>query len=509
VSPKEGWYRDPVAERWWDGAEWTNLVRTTGDSHDDGPISVDNTDQPAGWLPDPIAERFWNGSQWTAETRQQGSLPSPVIPRSPQATSSRPSTPSPSATSNASAISPASKKKSGAGRRYKAVAIVAGVIALIAVGTVLFVGSRNDDGGNDEAVLDIPVGATPVSTMGGYLRPQPATPISLSVASCGGLLAKVDAAQCIEASIGGVQHALVFVDDGVEVFVSVFRISTKESVIETQQVLSGTIGLSERLNTEIALHAYVLRLSTGAAFALLVEEISMDTVTTTVEFVGASSVGVISTVGVYQGSGIDLAVDIDRVFVAKERESSTNDNSLVSTIFPDKDGWLEVEEVLSISALDSLLRGREAVLFRSSTDGFEPPPPSTTTTTTTTTTTLPPTTTTIPTSGLISGASIACDGSWMTIVSSQTFERTQSVLDKFPGAFAVKNEEACASLNPTFTRGSDAGKPIYVVFYGPYFDRYDAQGQCLNLGRTTMSQCYVAPLTNNVADRSIRLGPTD
>ena len=241
---------------------------------------------------------------------------------------------------------------------------------------------------------------------------------------------------------------------------------------------------------------------------MLVESVSGDDVTATLEFVGATDDGQITTLGVYQGTGVDLAVDLDRVYVAMQRSGGdAQGGALVSTIYPARDGWSAVEEVVNDDQLSTLLGQREVVLFRSTTDGFVPP--TTTTTSPPTTTTIPPTTTTIPSSGLIPGSAVSCDGSWIAIVSSQTLERTASAVSKFPGAYAVKNEDACASLNPTFSRGSDAGLPIYIVFYGPFYDRYDAQNQCLSLGRTTFSQCYVAPLTNNTSDRSIRFGPTD
>ena len=495
LAAKEGWYRDPVAERWWDGAEWTSLTRTVGETRPDGPVASENADRPAAWLPDPFTERRWDGSQWTAETRPKGNPPTP--------------TPAPAVIQSPTTSTPSSSTHpSPAARRYRTVAVVAGAIAVIAVAVVVAVGLLGGDDTSDASDIEVPVGAVSVSTSAGFLREQPGSPVTLSSASCGGLLAKISATDCIEASFDDVLHALIFVDDGVEVYVSIFRISTLESGIEAEQVLTGVVGRSDQLDTEISVHAYILGLLTGDAFALLVESVSGDDVTTTLEFVGSTSDGQITTLGVYQGSGVDLAVDLDRVYVAMQRTGGdAQGGALVSTIYPAIDGWAAVEEVVNNDQLSTLLGQREVVLFRSSTDGFAPP--TTTTTAPPTTTTIPPTTTTIPSSGLIPGSALSCDGSWIAIVSSQTLERTPSAVSKFPGAYAVKNEDACASLNPTFSRGSDAGQPIYVVFFGPYFDRYDAQNQCLSIGRTEMSQCYVAPLTNDPADRSVRFGPTD
>lgn len=498
MAAKEGWYRDPVAERWWDGAEWSPLTRSVGETRPDGPIAVENIDQPAAWLPDPFTERYWDGSQWTAESRPKGSPPAPTTTSTVVQPGTTPNLPTISAGTSPSPTS----------RRYRTIAFIAGAIAVVAVAVIVAVGLLGSDDSSNDSDIEIPVGAVPVPTSAGFLRAVPGSPVTLSSASCGGLLAKIDAADCIEASFDDVLHALIFVDDGVEVYVSIFRISTLDSVIEAEQVLTGVVGTSDQLDTEVSVHAYILGLLTGDAFALLVESVSGDDVTATLEFVGSTDDGQITTLGVYQGAGVDLAVDLDRVYVAMKRSGGdAQGGALVSTIYPARDGWAAVEEVVNDDQLSTLLGQREVVLFRSSTDGFVPP--TTTTTSPPTTTTIPPTTTTIPSSGLIPGSAVSCDGSWIAIVSSQTFERTESAVSKFPGAYAVKNEDACASLNPTFSRGGDAGQPIYVVFYGPYFDRYDAQNQCLALGRTTMSQCYVAPLTNNPADRSVRFGPTD
>ena len=499
MAAKEGWYRDPVAERWWDGSGWTQLTRVTGESRPDGPIVADNSDQPASWLPDPFTERYWDGSTWTSDSRPKAGASTTT---STVATSTATSPQSTAATTISS-----SPRSTPTSRRFRMVAIICGVVALLAVAIIFVLGFV---GGDDTTStdLEIPVGAAPVPRPNGFLRAQSGSPVSLSSASCGGLLAKISAINCIEATLDNGLHALAFVDDGVEIAVSVFRISTVDSEISAEQVLTGVIGASEELNVEFSVRAYILGLITGDAFALLVDQVSDDQATTTIEFIGSTSGDVISSLGIYRGSGADLAADFDRVYVALLRDADRPEGgSLVSTIYPAAGGWVAVEEVLASNELAALLGQREEILFQSTRDGFRPP--ETTTTAPPTTTTVPPTTTTIPSSGLIPGSAVSCDGSWIAIVSSQTFERTASAVSKFSGAYAVKNEDACASLNPTFSRGSDAGLPIYIVFYGPFYDRYDAQNQCLSLGRTTFSQCYVAPLTNNTADRSIRFGPTD
>lgn len=507
MAAKEGWYRDPIAERWWDGIGWSSSTRASGETSPDGPIAVDNADDPAGWRPDPFTERFWNGSQWTAETRAKERSSSPTTTPSP----SQPTPVQQTSSPQQALAPPSSKPPSPTARRYKRLAVLAAVVVVVSIGVIVAVSllrSGADSPGASD--IDTPIGAVNVSISNGILRPQRGTPIVLSSPSCGGLLAKVDAIDCIEAFPNSTRHAMAFVNDGANISVSVFRIEVSGSGIVAEQIMNGDIGPSAQLGTGFSVHAYNLGLVTGDAFALLVEKATEADVRSTLEFIGTGNEGQVTTLGVYRGSGVDLAVDIDRVFVAMKRESNSGQDSLLlSTIYPAKAGWAAVDEVVTQVQLSAVFSEREVVLFRSSTAGLRPIPTTTTTSTTTTTTTIPPTTTTIPTSGLIPGYLLSCDGSWIAIVSSQTFERTESVLNKFPGAYAVRNEDACLSLNPTFSRGSDAGKPIYVVFFGPFYDRYSAQQQCLSLGRTTFSQCYVAPLTNNVSDRSIRFGPTD
>jgi hypothetical protein len=110
----------------------------------------------------------------------------------------------------------------------------------------------------------------------------------------------------------------------------------------------------------------------------------------------------------------------------------------------------------------------------------------------------------------ISGVPMAqpfCDGTFISIVMGASAEGVIAGLDAFSGAQYLRTDITCASLNPQFVSGRFKGEPVYVVFYGPFTNRFDAQGQCLDLGLTTKSQCYVAPLTNFESDRNVRFGP--
>lgn len=139
---------------------------------------------------------------------------------------------------------------------------------------------------------------------------------------------------------------------------------------------------------------------------------------------------------------------------------------------------------------------------------------------TTTSTTSTSTTTTLPSqeSGVaprdfwiddVKMAMPACDGSFITIIASTSgSQAAKSSRDYFDGNY-LRTDITCDSLNPLFSSGSLQGQPIYLVFFGPYYDRYGAQQKCLDLGIRKKSNCYVAPLTFDPGDRSVRFGPLD
>jgi hypothetical protein len=102
-----------------------------------------------------------------------------------------------------------------------------------------------------------------------------------------------------------------------------------------------------------------------------------------------------------------------------------------------------------------------------------------------------------------------CDGSWIAIVNSAASITVIKALRSFSGSQYMRNDITCDSLNPIVPSGRRAGEPLYVVFYGPFFTARDAQQQCLDLGITSASACFVAPLTMSEADRSVRYGPLD
>ena len=103
----------------------------------------------------------------------------------------------------------------------------------------------------------------------------------------------------------------------------------------------------------------------------------------------------------------------------------------------------------------------------------------------------------------------ACDGSFITIIMGAGAGGIVSGVTANPGASYLRTDITCASLNPTFSSGSLEGQPIYVLFYGPYLDRFEAQNKCLELGFTQKANCYVAPLTDQESDRQVRYGPND
>lgn len=509
----QGWYPDPIAERWWDGSRWTELTRNKGEQVGDGPVAVDNLSNPASWKADPVTERFWDGQRWTAETRSKAKKQDVVDPAKVPANVAGPqmAVPPPRPAQAVPITKPISRApRSLESNRYGIIAVISAGVTVLAVAVIVVVnvffgeGATTSTAGQNSTSLEVPVGAQRHEPAGGFLDPVSEGDIQLSVASCGGLLAKIDSTQCLETSIGGDTHALVMTDDGSFVSVSIYRLTTTDSTIRATRLLTSIISSSSELNTQAAINAYVLNLETSNVFALLVEQRSGDDVVATLEFIGPDVTDNLTTLAVFDGSGMNLAADSNRVFISIDRQDSQNSSSLVSTVYPTRDGWFVVEEVLDQTALDLLLNGRQVVLFQSDFNGFNPPQSTTTTEPRVTTSTTTP-----RTPGLIDGSLLNCDGTWISIVSSQPFETVQSGLRNHPGASAVKNVDACPSLNPYFNDGAYQGDPIYVVFYGPFSDRFTAQDYCLSLGKTTFSQCYIAPLTNDEADRSTRYGPSD
>jgi len=137
---------------------------------------------------------------------------------------------------------------------------------------------------------------------------------------------------------------------------------------------------------------------------------------------------------------------------------------------------------------------------------------STTTSTTTTTTTVAQPSGYAPPEYWISGTPMAqpsCDGSYITIIASTNGEKAEAEARRYPDSNYLRTEITCASLRPFFPSGALKGQPIYVVFFGPYYDRYQAQDKCLELGFRNASNCYIAPLTNDQSDQKTRFGPLD
>lgn len=102
-----------------------------------------------------------------------------------------------------------------------------------------------------------------------------------------------------------------------------------------------------------------------------------------------------------------------------------------------------------------------------------------------------------------------CDGSFITIIASTSGSRAASGSRDYSDGRYLRTDITCDSLNPYFSSGALQGQPIYLVFFGPYFSRYDAQQKCLDLGIRKKANCYVAPLTTDSSDRSVRYGPLD
>jgi hypothetical protein len=137
---------------------------------------------------------------------------------------------------------------------------------------------------------------------------------------------------------------------------------------------------------------------------------------------------------------------------------------------------------------------------------------STTTSTSSTTTTIAQLSGYAPPEYWISGSPMAqpsCDGGYITIIASMSGDRAATQSRAYPDANYLRTDITCASLNPFFSSGPLQGQPIYLVYFGPYYSRYDAQAKCRDLGIRKKANCYIAPLTDDASDRSVRFGPLD
>lgn len=510
-----GWRTDPTAERWWDGRGWTELIGTAGTIRAVGPVADPEGNPPAGWYPDPTAERWWDGDGWTEATRSDGT-PVPDLGASAAATVAMPVL-SGGAAGPSGAV--ASTKRSSHRTLLKVAAIV-GILGVLAAGAVVVTsrGSGESDVSADRggsAGLEPPVGAVPASTSDGVLATVTADPVELSAKSCSGLRAVVDADECVQIEDGDTEHLLVLHQDETRAEATVYVIKTTDESLVARPVLQGSIaaaGLPE--GTTASLRAGVIGSATGPSLFLTSETSESDGETTSaIEFIQpVESVPVVRAV--VTGSLNGIGADDGRIRVAVEDEADPDAVEL-TTLYPVSPEWMVVAELFdstdsSARAIDDgTTRITDAVVI----DG---PTPSTTTTLPPP----PPPASAVPAppppqlpaddgTTLVYGDRLICDGSWISIVASRTRSGVSAALADNPGADAVRNASACASLNPRFTSGSNAGQDIYVVFYGPFYDRYTAQDECILRGKYTMNECYVAPLTNNPGDQSIRFGPDD
>lgn len=105
--------------------------------------------------------------------------------------------------------------------------------------------------------------------------------------------------------------------------------------------------------------------------------------------------------------------------------------------------------------------------------------------TATPTTTSPPPPTTVPGDLDISGYTMTrpeCDGAYIVSVGSYPPDDTGHIRDalvRFPGTNYLRTDQTCPSLRATFpdNAGTWAGKPIYMVVFGPYPLLQDACNQ--------------------------------
>ncbi|TDT14613.1 hypothetical protein BDK89_0168 [Ilumatobacter fluminis] len=359
-----------------------------------------------------------------------------------------------------------------------------------------------------DPAFDAPVGARPLPAdeSGRFAVPSEPTTLDVSTMSCPGLLAEIDADSCIELETDDAVFALSGTPGEGTTLLRVFRLATTEERIIATEVLTGD-PLAGELPAGAESEVDVAQISTpsGGAFVVRASERDADDrVTGWATFLRPAGDGA-EVIGVIEEGPTDVAVDDGLILVASDRPG--NEDVLLTTIHPVPDGWVGVREVLGRSAADDATASGTPAPWTNVGSFSGPPVP---TTTQAPATIAPDTGGSAGGSGPSTGGSgVACDGSWIAVIASLPGNQVGGSLANNPGARALENEETCASLNPRFSTGANAGLPIWVVYYGPFISLGDAQQTCINLGHVSANTCYSAPLTNSVADRSVRYGPFD
>lgn len=128
----EGWYPDPLAERWWTGSDWSDKTRLQGTTSEDGPTAPTPHVKPPGWYQDTAIERRWDGTSWTAEVRS-AALPGLSANNTPSALHS-----------SAGESAPRAKESQ---RTKRGLLVLAGgaLLTVTAVGTSWALGGRGND----------------------------------------------------------------------------------------------------------------------------------------------------------------------------------------------------------------------------------------------------------------------------------------------------------------------------------------------------------------------------
>jgi hypothetical protein len=103
---------------------------------------------------------------------------------------------------------------------------------------------------------------------------------------------------------------------------------------------------------------------------------------------------------------------------------------------------------------------------------------------------------------------VSCNGWWIAIVAATTGAGAQIGVDQNPGSRYLAGS-TCPSLTQTFPSGANQGESLYVIYYGPYFDHESGSAKCRELGKRTISECYVKALSNNPADADVGYGPNN
>jgi hypothetical protein len=254
------------------------------------------------------------------------------------------------------------RSRRGASRRSTVVVALFVVAAAATAGIGWwFLGSGSDSNSptvTTDPGVSIPVGAVAVPVEPSQFRFARQSPVAISVASCPGLLAFVEAESCVSLDRGADEmYALVMNRAGATVSVRGFVVRSSSTGISATQITKGAVDAPYAGTGEVEFG--VTGSDAGPSFVVRsVVAVPGGQVATT-EFIEPVD-GTLVGRGIFVAEDITVAEHDMTLLVA----SSFDDGSVrLHTVYPQSDGWLMVVELLSRDQADRRLTVGSPVTF--------------------------------------------------------------------------------------------------------------------------------------------------